>query len=81
VRPIHLVRYGLPVLIAVAGIITIVAGTGSVAVAAGVALIGVAVLVIIINFLARLTVSSQDEREREARARDEFSRTGRWPPR
>lgn len=78
-KPIHIIRYGVPALIALAGVVVIVVGSGTVATAAGIALIGVAVLVFGINFLARLTVSSQDEREREQRAREEFSRTGRWP--
>jgi hypothetical protein len=81
VKAIHLVRYGVPAGIALAGVITIVAGSSSVATAAGIALIGAAVLVYEIGILARLSVSSQHERDREQFAREEFSRTGRWSER
>ena len=77
-KPIHLVRYGVPAVIALAGVITIIVGSSSVATAGGIALIGVAVLVYGIGILARLSVSSQRDRDREQRARDEFSRTGHW---
>ncbi len=80
-KAIHLVRYGIPSGIALAGVITIVVGSSSVATAAGIALIGVAVLVYGIGIMARLSVSSQHERDREQDAREEFSRTGRWPER
>ncbi len=75
-KPIHVVRYGVPAVIALAGVITIIVGSSSVATAGGIALIGVAVLGI--GILARLSVSSQRQRDREQRARDEFSRTGHW---
>lgn len=80
-KAIHLVRYGVPAGIALACVITIVAGSSSVATAAGIALIGAAALVYGIGILARLSVSSQHERDREQFAREEFSRTGRWSER
>jgi hypothetical protein len=79
VKPIHLIRYGLPVAIALAGLIVLIVGSGhGVSVAAGIALIGVALLVVLVNLLARLSISSQDDREREQRARERFAREGRW---
>ena len=78
-KPIHLVRYGLPIAIAIAGIVLMIVGSGSIALAAGFVLIGDAAAVFTVNVLARLTISSQDDRDREQQAREIFARTGRWP--
>lgn len=75
-RPIHLVRYGLPGAILLAGLILIFAGSGSIASAAGEVLIGVSLMVYLVNVLARLAVASQGDREREQRARDQLTRSG-----
>jgi hypothetical protein len=75
-RPIHLIRYGLPAAIALAGIVVIVIGSGHpIATAAGVTLIGVALLVLLVNVFARLSISSQDDREREQQARERSAPT------
>ena len=63
-----LVRVGLPLAIAVAGVILIVIG-GDAAVGAGVTLLGVAVLVVLANLFIRLAIQSQDDREREEQRR------------
>lgn len=44
----------------------------------GLGLIGLAAIAWLANFLIRLTMSSQDDREREEEARKRFARTGRW---
>lgn len=81
-------RVWLPVAIAALGIALIVIGHGSyssltnddsVESAAGVALLIVAVIVWMINWLYRLGVRSNEDREQEERAREHFDRTGRWP--
>ncbi len=81
-------RVWLPLLIAALGVALIVVGHGSYSQlanthslesAAGVSLIIVAVIVWMINWLYRLGVSSNDDREEEERARLYFDRTGRWP--
>lgn len=78
VKPIHLIRYGLPAAIAIAGTVVLVVGSADpYAVAAGVTLIGVALLVFLVDVFARLAISSQDDREREERAREERLRRGR----
>ena len=64
-----LVRVGLPVAIAVAGVILIVTG-GDAAVGAGIVLLGVAVLVVLSNLFIRLAIQSQDDREREEERRN-----------
>ena len=80
--PIHLVRYGLPGAILLAGVLVIVVGSDAIATAAGVVLIGVSFMVYLVDVLARLAITSQDDRDREQRARARFARTGRWdePP-
>lgn len=78
-RPIYLIRYGLPAAIAAAGIVVLIVGSeDGVWDAAGIVLIGVALLVLLVNVLARLTISSQEDRDREQRARERFSRDGHW---
>jgi len=80
---VRVVRYGLPALIALAGILFVVLGDGAVATAFGIVLLGVALLVVLANLFARLSISSEADRERERQARDRYTRTGRWsgPPR
>lgn len=76
-KPIHLIRYGLPTAIVIAGIVVLILGAADpFAVAAGLTLIGVAVLVFLVDVFARLAISSQDDREREERAREERFRRG-----
>lgn len=81
-------RLWLPVAIAVAGLALIGVGHGhystaadtrSLESAAGVALLLVALCVWMINWMYRLSVRSNRDREYEERARDYFERTGRWP--
>jgi hypothetical protein len=76
---LRLVRIGLPAAIAAAGVVLIVAGTTENEQGAGVALVGVALVVLMFNLFLRLGVASNRDREREADARAEFDRTGRWP--
>jgi protein-S-isoprenylcysteine O-methyltransferase Ste14 len=85
---LKLTRVWLPVLIAVAGVALLVIGHGSYSnlanthsleSGAGVGLLVVAVIVWMMNWLFRLSVRSNEEREEEERAREYFDRTGRWP--
>ena len=69
-------RLTRPLVIAVTGIVLIIAGSGA-ARGLGILLIGAAGLVVLANALARLALSSQEDRAREARARRWFTRTGR----
>jgi hypothetical protein len=73
-----LVRYGLPLLIAGVGVALIVLGDDT-ARGAGIVLIGVAVLVSLLNSFFRLSARGEEDRRREAEAREHFGRTGRWP--
>jgi hypothetical protein len=63
-----LVRIGLPVAIAVAGVVLLVIG-GDAEIGAGIVLLGVAGLVLLANVLFRLSVQSQRDREREEERR------------
>ncbi|HEY7076495.1 MAG TPA: hypothetical protein VH418_14050 [Solirubrobacteraceae bacterium] len=72
------VRVGLPVAIAIAGLVLVIAG-GDVERGAGIVLLGVAALVVLANLLMRLGIASERDREREEARRREFSRRGRWP--
>jgi hypothetical protein len=70
---VRAVRIGLPVVIFVAGILLVLSGSDA-AVGAGIVLIGVAGLVVVANLLIRLSIMSQEDRERE-----EAERERRWP--
>jgi hypothetical protein len=76
------IRWLLPLGIVVAGIVAIIIGharASSPTAAAGVALIIAAVIVWLINWMYRMSVQSNRDREREEEARDYFDRHGRWP--
>jgi hypothetical protein len=73
-------RVWVPVLIAIAGVVGIVIGHGkSAAAGAGVGLVIVALIVWMINWMFRMSVESNRDRDREEEAREYFSRHGRWP--
>ncbi|MHB8659288.1 MAG: hypothetical protein ACYC91_15310 [Solirubrobacteraceae bacterium] len=73
-------RVWLPAAIALAGIVAIVIGHGrSAAAGAGVGLLIVALTVWMINWMFRMSVDSNQERDAEERARSYFAEHGRWP--
>jgi protein-S-isoprenylcysteine O-methyltransferase Ste14 len=83
-------RIVLPAVIALAGVVLIVIGqstggaiathgTSSTVAATGVALIVAAIIVWMLNWMYRMSVDSNREREDEEAARDYFDRHGRWP--
>ncbi len=77
---LSLTRVWLPLAIAVGGVVAIVIGRGHTGTAAaGVGLLLVAVIVWMVNWMFRMSVASNRDREREEEARDYFSRHGRWP--
>jgi drug/metabolite transporter (DMT)-like permease len=79
---LSITRIWLPLAIAVAGGALIAIGharTSSPSAAAGVALIVVALIVWMINWLFRMSVQSNREREQEEAARRYFDEHGRWP--
>jgi len=73
-------RIWLPLAIALAGIAAIVFGHARTALAgAGVVLLGTALIVWMINWMFRMSVASNHDREQEERAREYFDRHGHWP--
>jgi hypothetical protein len=74
------VRIGLPVALSLVGVVAIVAGHARTPLAgAGVVLLGIGLMVWMLNWLFRMSVESNRDREREEEAREHYSRTGRWP--
>ncbi|MEA2145044.1 MAG: hypothetical protein QOG59_631 [Solirubrobacteraceae bacterium] len=83
-------RIVLPIIIALVGVALIVIGqtsggatgthgTSATVAAAGVALIVAAIIVWMLNWMYRMSVESNHEREVEEAAREYFDRHGRWP--
>jgi hypothetical protein len=74
-------RIWIPVGISVVGLVGIVVGGGQddIIAGAGVSLVIAALIVWMINWMYRLSIRSNIEREDEERAREHFDRTGRWP--
>ena len=82
-------RVWLPLAIAAAGVVAIVIGgdnpsfvsdnADSVLSAAGVALLLVALIVWMINWMFRMSVQSNRDRDEEEAARRYFDEHGRWP--
>ena len=85
---LFIARYGLPLLLAALGVVLIIIGHGeytklanrrSLESAAGVVLLLVALSVWLINWMIRMSVDSNSDRDKEEAAREEYTRTGRWP--
>jgi hypothetical protein len=74
--PVFIVRVALPATILVVGLLLLLVHGAALL---GVMLILIAVVVWVADLLFRLGNSSQDDRDREEQARQEFARTGRWP--
>jgi ABC-type glycerol-3-phosphate transport system permease component len=75
-----IVRWMVPAAIGVIGLIAVFIGHGrNSTAAAGVVLMGSALIVATINWLFRLSVESNVDREREEMAREYFDIHGRWP--
>ena len=73
------VRYVVPGVIVLAGILALIL-IDSINGLEGFALgIGVAGSILLLNVLYRVGVSGDDERDREAEARDFYDAHGRWP--
>jgi hypothetical protein len=73
-------RVWLPLVIAVVGAVFTVIGHGRTNLAAvGVCLLLVALTVWLLNWLFRMSIESNREREDEEEARRVFDRTGQWP--
>jgi uncharacterized membrane protein YoaK (UPF0700 family) len=75
---LNAVRYGIPLVLFVAGAI-ISATAGGVGIAAGALFFSAASAVLLLNVLHRIGVEGDKERDREEEARVYFDKHGRWP--
>jgi hypothetical protein len=74
------VRYGVPGLIGLAGVVVFAAVSDrEVAVEIGAMFWGVAIAVFLLNFFYRMGASGEVDRDREQEARDYFDAHGHWP--
>ena len=74
----HAVRYGIPLVLVVAGVV-VSATAGGVGLAAGALFFSAGTAVLLLNVLYRIGVEGDKERDTEQDARDFFDKHGRWP--
>lgn len=74
-----IVRYGLPAVLAIAGLICLGVLPDSSRVEGWAGFTGAALAVLLLNVLYRVGVSGDTEREREDEARRQFEEHGEWP--
>ena len=72
------VRYVLPAVVIVAGIVVMSLG-GETDLEGGGGIVSAGLAIILINWLFRAGIAGEREREREDAAREYFARHGRWP--
>ncbi len=77
-KPLTVIRFGLPAMLVALGVALILVGDDA-AVGAGVVIIGCAGLVSLANLLVRFSVNEMQDRTRDQDARDFYSAHGRWP--
>jgi len=75
---LHAIRYGIPLVLVVAGMI-VSATAGGVGLAAGALFFSAGTAILLLNVLYRIGVEGDKERDKEERAREYFDRHGRWP--
>jgi hypothetical protein len=75
---LNAVRYGIPLVLFVAGCVIAAIG-GNVGLAAGAMFVSAATAVLLLNLLYRIGVQGDKERDREDAARRYFDEHGRWP--
>jgi hypothetical protein len=75
-----LVRYVLPLVIVIGGVVAMaVVGPEDERYAGGAAIIGAGLSIALLNFFFRMSASGEDDRAAEEEAREHFDRHGRWP--
>jgi hypothetical protein len=72
---LNAVRYGIPAVLFIAGVIVSAVASA----VAGALFISAATAVLLLNFLFRIGVEGDKERDREEAARRYFDEHGRWP--
>jgi hypothetical protein len=76
---VNAVRYGIGAVMVIGGIVVLIVNPGGFGVDGFAMAVGGGLSVLMINFLFRLGVSGDREREAEERARRYFDEHGRWP--
>lgn len=76
---LHIVRYALPAVVTIVGIGLMAFGNGEDGLEGGAAVVGAGLSIWLMNFLWRIGVSGDRERDDEAAAREYFDRHGHWP--
>jgi hypothetical protein len=74
---LNAVRYGIPLVLLIAGVV--VAATSGSGLAAGAMFVSAATAVLLLNVLHRIGVQGDRDRDREEEARRFFDEHGRWP--
>jgi hypothetical protein len=74
---LHAIRYGLPLVILIAGIVVVATLGGGFAAFA--LFFSAATAILLLNLLFRIGVEGDKERDREEAARAYFDEHGRWP--
>jgi hypothetical protein len=74
-----IVRYGIGAVMVIAGLVMLIISPSGLGVEGFAMAVGGGLSVLLINFLFRLGVESDREREQEERARDYFDEHGEWP--
>jgi hypothetical protein len=77
-RGLVLVRYVLPGVVIVAGVIVMSLG-GEADLEGGAGIVGAGIAIFAVNWLIRVSAAGDRERDREQQARDFFDAHGRWP--
>jgi hypothetical protein len=75
---LNLVRYGIPLVLFIAGMV-IAGASGRIGLAAGAMFISAATAVLLLNVIYRIGVEGDKARDREEDARRFFDEHGRWP--
>lgn len=76
---VTVVRYGIGAVMVIAGLVLLILNPGGFGVDGFALAVGGGLSVLLINFLFRLGVSGDREREAEEAARRYFDEHGRWP--
>lgn len=75
---LNFVRYGIPLLLCLAGMVVFVT-SGRIGVSAGAMFLSAATAVLLLNVIYRIGVEGDRDRDREEKARRFFDEHGRWP--
>lgn len=77
---VHFLRWWLPAIVIVAGIVAVILGGGSdTSLEGGAGIVGAGAAIWLMNWLWRLGVSGDRDRDKEQAARAYFDEHGRWP--